>query len=128
LVILPTTAPLRDCIDVENCLDEYEKGDVDVVITVTESHRNPYFNMVKNDNNGYSSLVFSGENISRRQDAPLVYDMTTVSYVLNPEYIKKSKSLFGGRIRSVKIPIERAIDIDTELDFIMAESILLHKK
>ena len=53
LVSLPTTAPLRSVEDIENCLDEYEKDGVDVVITVTEAHRNPYFNMITNDDNGY---------------------------------------------------------------------------
>jgi N-acylneuraminate cytidylyltransferase len=124
LVNLPTTAPLRSVIDVENCLDEYEKGDVDVVITVTDAHRSPYFNMVTNDKDGYSSLVISGNNIVCRQDAPIVYDMTTVAYVIKPKFMQNSMGLFDGRIRSVKIPVERAIDIDTELDFRIAESML----
>ena len=127
LVNLPTTAPLRNVIDIENCLDEYEKGDVDIVITVTEAHRSPYFNMITNDDKGYSSLVISGNKITRRQDAPVVYDMTTVAYVAKTEYVKNSNGLFDGRVRSVEIPIERAIDVDTELDFKIAESILQRK-
>ena len=128
LVILPTTAPLRSVIDVENCLDEYEKGGVDIVITVTDAHRNPYFNMVTNNKNGYSSLVVSGNNLVRRQDAPIVYDMTTVAYVAEPRFVQNNLGLFDGRVRSVKIPVERAIDIDTELDFKIAEGILTIKE
>jgi bifunctional N-acetylglucosamine-1-phosphate-uridyltransferase/glucosamine-1-phosphate-acetyltransferase GlmU-like protein len=33
MVSVPTTAPLRFPQDIENCLDEYEKGDADIVIT-----------------------------------------------------------------------------------------------
>ena len=124
LVNLQTTAPLRNVVDVENCLDEYENSGADVVITVTDAHRNPYFNMVTNDKDGCSSLVISGKNIVRRQEAPIVYDMTTVAYVAKPEFVQNSSSLFDGKIRSVKIPVERAIDIDTNLDFMIAESIL----
>ena len=124
-VSLPTTSPLRSVEDIENCLDEYEKDGVDVVITVTEAHRNPYFNMITNDDNGYSSLVISGEKITRRQDSPKIFNMTTVAYVSNQEYVKNSRGLFDGRVRSVEVPIERAIDIDTELDFKFAEFILL---
>jgi len=94
------------------------------VITTTEAHRSPYFNMITNDQKGYSSLVISGNNVTRRQDAPVVYDMTTVAYVANTEYVKNSNGLFDGRVRSVSVPIERAIDIDTELDFKIAESLL----
>ena len=39
MVSVPTTAPLRLAVDIENCLDEYEKGDADIVITVTDAHR-----------------------------------------------------------------------------------------
>ena len=69
-------------------------------------------------------MVISGKNIVRRQEAPIVYDMTTVAYVAKPEFVQNSSSLFDGKIRSVKIPVERAIDIDTNLDFMIAESIL----
>ena len=127
IVSLPTTAPLRNVIDVEKCLDEYEHSNVDVVITVTKAHRNPYFNMIINDQNGYSSLVISGGKVIRRQDAPDVYDMTTVAYVASSEYVVNSNGLFDGRVRSVEVPIERAIDVDTELDFIIAERILAIK-
>ncbi len=123
LVNLPTTAPLRSVVDVENCLDEYEKGGADVVITVTDAHRSPYFNMIVN-NNGYSSLVIPDSNIDCRQDAPEVYDMTTVAYVARLEFVKESSGLFDGLVRSVKVPIERALDIDTEFDFRIGESIL----
>ena len=47
MVSLPPTAPLRNNQDIENCLNEFEKNDSDVVIAVTDAHRNPYFNMVE---------------------------------------------------------------------------------
>mgnify|MGYP004007258259 FL=1 len=124
LISLPATAPLRSVLDVEKCIDEYEKGDVDIVITVTEAHRNPYFNMVKINKQGYSSLVISGDESYRRQDSPVVYDMTTVAYVARPDFIQKCNGHFQGRVRSVMIPVERAIDIDTIIDFKIAECLL----
>ena len=127
LVNLPVTAPLREVIDVDNCLDEYEKNDVDVVVTVTEAHRSPYFNMVTKDDKGYSSLVIPDGNIYRRQDAPVVYDMTTVAYVARPDYVNSSNGIFEGRVKSVTIPVERAVDIDTIFDFKLAECILEQK-
>ena len=124
LIVIPATAPLRAVVDVENCLDAYEEGGVDVVITVNEAHRNPYFNMIVNDDKGYSSLVIPpNTNIIRRQDAPVVFDITTVAYVVRPQYVYDSDSIFPGRVRSVCIPQERAIDIDTILDFKIAESL-----
>jgi N-acylneuraminate cytidylyltransferase len=125
MVVVPATAPLRMPIDIENSLDEYERGGAEVVITVSSAHRNPYFNMVKRNLDGTVGLVIPPTSaISRRQDAAQVYDMTTVCYVANPEYVMANDSMFEGRVRAVQVPVERAIDIDSLLDFRMAEILL----
>lgn len=125
MVSLPSTAPLRLPIDIDNCLYEYEKGDVDAVITATDAHRNPYFNMIKLNTDGFVNLVNSSvSGIVRRQDVPIVYDMTTVCYVLSPKFVMAHNSLFEGKVKMIHVPAERAIDIDTLLDFHIAESIL----
>jgi N-acylneuraminate cytidylyltransferase len=125
LVVVPATAPLREATDIENCLDEFEKGEVDVVITYSDAHRSPYFNMVVNDQEGYCSLAVSPERkISRRQDATVVYDMSTVAYVARPAFVNEHDSIFDGRVRGVYVPPERALDIDTPLDFRIAECLV----
>lgn len=125
MVSLPATAPLRFPLDIENCLDEFEKGDVDIVITVSEAHRSPYFNMVKANADGTVGLVIPPTSaITRRQDAPVVYDMATVAYVMNTKFVMYKNSIFEGRVRAVKVPVERAVDIDTLFDFQMAECLL----
>ncbi|BHH82681.1 acylneuraminate cytidylyltransferase family protein [Desulforhopalus sp. 52FAK] len=122
LVVVPPTAPLRIAEDIDNCIDEFEKGNVDVIITVSDAHRSPYFNMVTKNENSFNSLVIPTiEKISRRQDAPEVFDMTTVAYVVRPQFIRERSGIFQGRVRSVHIPPERALDIDTPLDFKFAE-------
>jgi len=122
MISVPATAPLRIPLDIENCLDEFEKGDLDVVITVTDAQRNPYFNMVKENNDGTVSLVMQPQSkVTRRQDAPILYDIATVAYVASPDFVMTHQSIFEGRVRSVHVPIERAIDIDTLIDFKIAE-------
>lgn len=129
MVSVPSTAPLRRLIDIENCLDEYEKGCADVVITVAEAHRSPYFNMVKSNQDGSVGLVNPPESIiARRQDVPIVYDMTTVCYVLNPKFVMSYDSIFSGVVRAVEVPAESAIDIDTLLDFQFAEYLINIKR
>ena len=123
-VSIPVTAPLRKPIDIERCLERFSKGDTDVVITVTDAHRNPYFNMVTMQSSGSVGLVIPPTSgVSRRQDAPKVFDMATVAYVANPEFVMTHESVFAGRVKSVHVPLERSIDIDTLLDFKYAEFI-----
>lgn len=125
MVSVPTTAPLRLPLDIENCLDEYEKNDTDMVITVTDAHRSPYFNMVKTNTDGTVGLVIPPQSaVARRQDAPVVFDMATVAYVVRPEFVMTHNATFEGRVRAVHIPLERAVDIDTLLDFQIAEYLL----
>lgn len=125
MVSVPATAPMRLPSDIENCLDEYEKGDADMVITVTDAHRSPYFNMVKANADGTVGLVIPPQSsIARRQDAPAVFDMATVAYVARSAFVMTHNATFDGRVRSVHVPTERAIDIDTLLDFQIAECLL----
>lgn len=127
LIVVPVTAPLRAVADLERCLDEYEKGGADVIITVTDAHRNPYFNMVRMHDDGTVGLVIPpARAITRRQDVPVVYDMTTVAYVARPEFVMDRNGIFEGRVRSVHVPRERALDIDTARDFTIAERLIHH--
>lgn len=125
LLVVPPTAPLRSPDDLNQCLDEFARGDADIVITVSDAHRSPYFNMVQIGQDGAARLVIQPDaEVSRRQDAPPVYDMATVGYVARPEFVMRSDGIFAGRVRRVRVPPERALDIDTELDFRIAQCLL----
>jgi len=125
LLVVPPTAPLRAGEDLERCIEEYEKGAADIVVTVTDAHRNPYFNMVTVQPDGTVRLVIPPQStIPRRQDAPAVYDMTTVAYAARPEFVMTRDGLFDGRVRCVHVPVERALDIDTPLDLRIAECLV----
>lgn len=129
MVSVPTTSPLRSPQDIDNCIDVYEKGGADVVVTVTNAHRSPFFNMVKENQDGTVQLVIPPQStFSRRQDVPTVYDMTTVAYVVRPEFVMAQQSVFEGRVRAVHVPLERAVDIDTLTDFKLAEFFLSQRE
>jgi N-acylneuraminate cytidylyltransferase len=128
MLSIPTTSPLRSSSDIENCLDLYLKGGADIVISTTDAHRNPHFNMVTSNTDGTVRLVCANESpVNQRQSAPTVYDVTTVCYVANPNFVMNNSSMFQGRVKAVNIPSERAIDIDSLLDFQIAEY-LMNKK
>jgi N,N'-diacetyl-8-epilegionaminate cytidylyltransferase len=124
-VSLPATSPLRNISDVEGAIHKLERSLADICISVTPASRSPYFNMVKMLNDGTCELVSKSEvNISRRQDAPVVFDITTVLYISTPMFIKNNNSLFSGKVTNVIIPKSRAVDIDDIYDFLLAETII----
>ena len=116
-VSLPPTAPLRSKTDIVNSIKKIKS--CDAVITYKKSHSNPWFNMVSYEKDNLK-LVNSGKNIFRRQDAPVVFDMTTVAFVLKPEFILNNNSIWDGKVKGTEVPIERAIDIDDQIDLDMA--------
>lgn len=119
---LPTTSPLRNTQDVENCLNALTEN-TDFVVTITKSTRSPWFNMVKKEGEMLSPLC-NEKAYTRRQDTPASYDMTTVAYVSRPSCIKLSNSIFESRVKGVLIPQDRALDIDTECDLVIAEALI----
>lgn len=126
-VSVPTTSPLRGVQDVEACIDVLLEKDAatDLALCVTEARRNPFHNMVKLDEEGFAERVLaSAGRVTRRQDAPTVYDVTTVAYAARPEFVRRAISIYDGRIRVAVVPPERAIDIDSELDLHIAEALL----
>lgn len=122
-ISLPATAPLRNAEDVSNCL-ELLSDDTDFVVSVTEAHRNPWFNQVKLNHNQSVSVVFSEGNATRRQDAPQIYDLTTIAYATRPAFIVKNDGIWKGRVRGSYVPRERALDIDTEFDLKIADFLI----
>lgn len=129
LLSIPATSPLRTVFDVQACLDLLLSSDADMVITVTDTSRHPSFNMVVLDKEKNASHVMpSDQPISRRQDAPKIYDMTTVAYAMRVPYIKSARSPMEGKIKAVVVPTERALDIDTQFDFDIAEYLITKKQ
>lgn len=124
---LPPTSPLRSYEDVECCLDEFLRRQPDVVVTVREAERNPYFNMVRHEPDGSVRLAVDG-NFHRRQDAPTIYDLTTVAYVARADFVLSASRLFDGKVRAVLIPPARALDIDTPLDMLVAQALAPHAR
>ena len=124
-ISLPTTSPLRSLFDVESAILMRIEKSADICISVAEASRSPYFNMVKKSEGGFISLVNQPSVIvERRQEAPKVYDITTVVYTACPSFILNNYGLFSGRVTSIEVPKERAVDIDDIYDFLLAETIM----
>ena len=126
LVSVPCTSPLRNSDDIVNCiktLDAHSNGEA--CISVSESFRSPYFNMVETKENGFCKVVIENDfTVSRRQDVPTVFDITTVAYAARKNFILHSNNIFEGNVCFNKVPKERSIDIDDAYDFMIAKMLL----
>ena len=96
------------------------------MITITESTRNPYFNMVFFDKKK-NLRKLSLKNLSK-EDRMLQNFLIfcTVGYMLNKKLIKQKNNIFDCDLNYIKIPKTRAIDIDDKEDFLISK--ILYEK
>ena len=120
VVLLQPTSPFRKIKDFKNMLNNWTK-DLDLLVSVKESHDSPYFNIFEENSDGF--LEKSKDiGITRRQDAPKVYAFNGSIYIYNVSSIKNNQ------IKKIKKYIMQdlitSIDIDTSFDFMLCETVL----
>jgi CMP-N,N'-diacetyllegionaminic acid synthase len=129
LVDLDVTVPLKTADDIDGAIQlALSDTRADVVITGYEPERNPYFNMMELKENGLAEIVKKGKKpIVRRQDAPAVFSLTPAAYVVKKSALYDYDHWSNANCRIYEIPRERAIDIDTEIDFRILECLMDYK-
>lgn len=121
VIDLDITSPLRTVEDISNLIQKKRTTDADVVFSVTDSRRNPYFNMVKKLDTGYVRVIES--NYNTRQEAPEIFDMNASLYAYSPEFLECKKGIFEGKCDVIKMLDTAVLDLDHENDFELMEVI-----
>lgn len=131
IVDLDCTNPIRTVEDLDHCLKIFQEKDADFLLSVVNARKNPYFNLLELNKNGFAEVSKKlDQKIVRRQDAPKVYDANASIYFYKRDFLLNSES--SAPLNSNKVAIylmedDSAIDIDTELDFKIVEKILEQK-
>lgn len=129
IVDLDVTAPLRSKNDIKKCISKIIKRKLDIVLTVNNPKRNPYFNIIEKDkNNNYKVVKKAKKNIYSRQSAPKVYDLNPSIYVWRRNFLLKTKNLFSGRVGVHLLSDSHSIDIDSYEDYLYLKYIMEKKK
>jgi len=122
ICLLQPTSPLRSS---QHIMEAFKlwNDDLDMVVSVKETKSNPYFNLYEEDDKGY--LKQSKENnFTRRQDCPKVWEYNGAIYIIKAESIKNAKFYEFRKIKKFLMDELSSHDIDTEMDFKIAESLL----
>ena len=115
---LDVTSPLRTLDDLENAF-KLIRNDMDAVslFSVSQAHKNPYFNMVEENCEGYYSLVCQTDTVLSRQKAPDVYELNASFYFYKDTFFKGN---YKGPItdRSLIFKLDHiCFDVDEPIDF-----------
>lgn len=126
-VDLDCTNPLRSAKDVSDAINLYRshEDELDAVFSICDARKNPYFNLVEYDVDGFLSMSKELPNrVVRRQDAPDVFEHVASIYVLKPDFIRSKENLLDGKTRGYNIGSEKSFDIDSEFDFEIIEYLM----
>lgn len=125
---LDATSPLRDPEDITRALALFHDQRPDMVMSCCEARKNPYFNLVEPDETGalHVSKPLPGGVVARQQ-APVVYEHAASTYVVAPDYLRRAKGLYEGRVIPYLMEPERCVDIDSEFDFRLVEFLMSEK-
>jgi N-acylneuraminate cytidylyltransferase len=126
IILLQNTSPFRTAEQVKEAMLLY-KGNIDMVVSVKECVANPYYCVFEENAEGFLKVCKGDGKITRRQDAPKVYEYNGAIYIINVETLKqKPLYAFPHRVKYV-MDAESSIDLDTMFDWNMAEMIIKDK-
>jgi N-acylneuraminate cytidylyltransferase len=103
-------------------LDLYT-SDIDMVVSVKEASTNPYYNAYELNDEGFLCISKGDGLYTRRQDVPKVWEYNGAVYVINIESLKRCSLGQFRRRRMAEMPASRSVDLDTPLDWQIAEGI-----
>ena len=121
VIDLDLTSPLRTLADLEHLIATMCRETCDVVTSVTQARRNPYFNQLKKTDLGSKKVIES--DFTARQQAPQIYDMNASLYAYSPEFLRSGKGVLEGNVQVIEMYDTAVLDLDHENDFELMEVI-----
>jgi len=120
VVDLDITSPLRNLADVEGTISQVIQNEkCNFAYSVVAARRNPYFNMVHKNEEGFFDRVISS-NYTARQQVPECFDMNASIYVYARDFLSRmdEKNKFA---LIWEMQDSAVLDIDSEADFEIME-------
>ena len=124
VIDLDVTAPCRDSNDIKRAFKIFQKSRKNMLVSVTKSRKNPYFNMLEIKKKGISLVKKTSKEVVARQKSPEVYDMNASIYIWKRDKLFSSRNLLQKSISIYEMPQEKSIDIDTKLDLRINEMLI----
>ncbi|MGL4731447.1 MAG: cytidylyltransferase domain-containing protein [Clostridium sp.] len=127
ICLLQCTSPFRDSKQIDEAVEMLINQKSDSIVSICESDVSPYW--MKNLENGkIVDFVKDKNKYIRRQDLPKVYKLNGAIYICEMEKLKDNKSWYTKNTLGYVMNSITSLDIDTFLDFKLAEVIIKEKE
>ena len=122
LVLLQPTSPLRALADVDAAIEMLVTNKTaNAVVSITEVSESPYWMKALTNEGFVEGFLENREKYDRRQDVPIVYRLNGAIYVCKTPILLKNRNFCPGNTLGYIMPEERSVDIDSIIDFKLAE-------
>ncbi|MFT4684076.1 MAG: CMP-N,N'-diacetyllegionaminic acid synthase [Flavobacteriaceae bacterium] len=122
LILLQPTSPFRNATHIKEALKLYNNK-IDMVVSVKETKSNPYYVLKEENSEGFLEDSKNG-NFTRRQDCPKVWELNGAIYIINVKSLKSKQISAFTKVKKYEMNEVASHDIDTMLDWKMAESLI----
>jgi len=125
VVVLQPTSPLRDEKHINKAINFLKKKKADAVISVCKEDHSPLWSNVLPKDKSLKGFLKEEIINKRSQDLKNYYRLNGAIYICKIKKLLEKKSFFlKDNIYAFEMSREKSIDIDTKLDFILAEFLL----
>lgn len=128
-VIFQPTSPFRTVDDIDKTIEKIIKHNAGSAFSMCEIEPgNHPMKAKKMENDNVLPYCMDEKIGTHRQDFPLVYKRSGAVYVTKRDLVMKEGILFGDFAVGHIVPIERSVDIDSPLDWVKAEYMIVELK
>lgn len=124
VALLQPTNPIRQAKHLDEAIEKLLHYQGNAIIGVCHCEHSPLWSNTLTSNERMDDFINPDIYNIRSQDLPIYYRLNGAIYIAKTDWLMESKSLFGNNTYAYKMGIEESIDIDTMLDFKVAECIL----
>lgn len=121
--LLQPTSPLRDCDDIIGAFEVFEKEAKVACVSVCEVEHSPKWCNVLDENKSLDGFI-EKNGANQRQKLDKYYRLNGAIYIVAVDELYKDDFLYREGSVAYIMSNEHSVDIDAELDFMIAETIM----
>ncbi|MDY6530296.1 acylneuraminate cytidylyltransferase family protein, partial [Acinetobacter faecalis] len=128
IVLLQPTSPLRLVSEIDTALEFFVQKNAKGVVSISETEHSPMWSNTLPENGCMSDFIRPEVQGKRSQDLPTFFRLNgSISIYETLALLEQSKIFFDNNVYGFETALETAIDIDTGLDFLIAETIMKNR-
>ncbi|ENX40933.1 cytidylyltransferase domain-containing protein [Acinetobacter courvalinii] len=124
IVLLQPTSPLRLVSELDAALEFFVAKSAKGIVSVSETEHSPMWTNTLPENGCMSNFIRPEIQGKRSQDLPKFFRLNGSIYIYETlSLLEQAKIFFDESVYGFETPLKTAVDIDTALDFKIAEAI-----